>query len=333
MEAFGVDEKEALCYVNSHGMNAARRAIAGKPTESTSSTISQTQPDKKSIDEGKSFSKYSIFDFNGRVSRSKLWITIFGGGGMAFLPMIIISAAIPVALNNTEVIIPFMLWFCFFYYISLTVGAKRCHDLGHSGWFQLIPFYSFVMLFGEGAYADNEYGTPNNGISKESLKKVLGITIFVYFLFFIFAMGPKSNSTSGYNASMDSVSIAAVHNITNADMTLAGARCVYSGEAVEDLDSTAIDDGGYLPHGMGQVTFNDGRYYKGHFSYGEMDGSDAYFSYPNGDTFVGSFANNEFKEGKYTVKQTGEEFVGTFKNGQPNKGTWYDKNGNVLETI
>lgn len=64
-----------------------------------------------------------------------------------------------------------------------------------------------------------------------------------------------------------------------------------------------------------------------------MNGPNAYFSYPNGDVFVGSFANNEFKEGKYTVKQTGEYFVGSFKKGQPSKGTWYDKKGNKLETL
>ena len=55
-----------------------------------------------------------------------------------------------------------------------------------------------------------------------------------------------------------------------------------------------VTPSGYVPHGSGLLKFKDGRYYKGHFSYGEMDGSDAYFSYPNGDTFVGSFANNEF---------------------------------------
>jgi uncharacterized membrane protein YhaH (DUF805 family) len=46
------------------------------------------------------------------------------------------------------------------FWLLLTQGAKRCHDLGNSGWSQLIPFYVLWMLFEEGVKGTNQYG-PN----------------------------------------------------------------------------------------------------------------------------------------------------------------------------
>ena len=84
----------------------------------------------------------------------------------------------------------------------------------------------------------------------------------------------------------------------------------------------------------GELTFSDGRKYKGPFNRGRMEGDNATFIYPNGDTYAGSFYDNHFLNGTYTVKSTGEQFVGTFdSNGQPKKGAWYDKNGNFLQNV
>ncbi|MGB5819569.1 MAG: DUF805 domain-containing protein [Saonia sp.] len=45
-----------------------------------------------------------------------------------------------------------LIWFI------LAQGAKRCHDLGNSGFYQFIPFYSLWMLFQDGNLGTNVYG-------------------------------------------------------------------------------------------------------------------------------------------------------------------------------
>ena len=98
---------------------------------------------------------------------------------------------------------------------------------------------------------------------------------------------------------------------------------------------TNPDPGRFYPcDDNGELTFSDGRKYKGPFNRGRMEGDNATFIYPNGDTYTGSFYDNHFSQGTYTVKTTGEQFIGTFdSNGQPKKGAWYDKKGNFLQNV
>ena len=37
-------------------------------------------------------------------------------------------------------------------------GAKRCHDKGKPGWYHIVPFFFFSMLFSDSDKGENEYG-------------------------------------------------------------------------------------------------------------------------------------------------------------------------------
>lgn len=127
---------------------------------------------------------HSVWSFNGRVGRLSYFAALFGGLFAFFIPIIflrIIGVDVDTAFNSPIIIFCYAIFYIAYWYISLTVGAKRCHDLGHSGWFQLIPFYGFVMLFSSGDGDDNEYGYEDDGISKKSLK-VLGLIVAIVYV-------------------------------------------------------------------------------------------------------------------------------------------------------
>jgi uncharacterized membrane protein YhaH (DUF805 family) len=60
--------------------------------------------------------------------------------------------------NNSIEAIIYLILFVFILWFNLAQGAKRCHDLGNSGWWQIIPFYFFWLLFEEGENRINRYG-------------------------------------------------------------------------------------------------------------------------------------------------------------------------------
>jgi POT family proton-dependent oligopeptide transporter len=68
-----------------------------------------------------------------------------------------------------------------FLWISFAQGAKRSHDLGNSGWFQLIPFYWVVLLTAKGKPLGNEYGENPRNVGDIPLDKMFGFIILMLF--------------------------------------------------------------------------------------------------------------------------------------------------------
>jgi uncharacterized membrane protein YhaH (DUF805 family) len=90
----------------------------------------------------------NAFSFNGRIRRTEFFLS----NVFYYLAVFIINFLI----EETGTPLVGFLYIPLFWFL-LAQGAKRCHDLGKSGWWQIIPFYGLWMLFQKGQPFANEY--------------------------------------------------------------------------------------------------------------------------------------------------------------------------------
>ncbi len=97
--------------------------------------------------------KYAVF--NGRASRAEYWyFALFNAIITLALGLIEVVLNIGITTNESvlaniyqlAVLIP-----------AITVGIRRMHDVDKSGWFLLIPIYSFILAVTEGTRGKNKY--------------------------------------------------------------------------------------------------------------------------------------------------------------------------------
>lgn len=107
----------------------------------------------------------NIFSFSGRIRRTEYAVTqiliSFVAGILFFGFGVSLFAGGESAAASAMVI--FFIGVLLMSWVSLAAGAKRCHDRGNSGFFQLIPFYGLWMLFGDGDHGTNRYGADPKG--------------------------------------------------------------------------------------------------------------------------------------------------------------------------
>lgn len=103
------------------------------------------------------------FSFNGRIRRTEYGISfIIYFLVVVFLQIILVGMARGEASPGLAIFL--MLVIIPLFYFMLAQGAKRCHDRGNSGWYQLIPFYGLWMMFADSDFGDNEYGPNPKGL-------------------------------------------------------------------------------------------------------------------------------------------------------------------------
>jgi uncharacterized membrane protein YhaH (DUF805 family) len=97
---------------------------------------------------------YNPFSFAGRIRRTEYVIS--------FIIILFVAAFVNVLVQSDESSIIGVLYIVMYWFL-LAQGAKRCHDLGNNGWWQIIPFYALWMIFQKGQPGLNEYGRNPKG--------------------------------------------------------------------------------------------------------------------------------------------------------------------------
>lgn len=107
------------------------------------------------------------FSFDGRIRRTEYGLSML----FLVIAQMLIGAMVGLGSRSSDpggtLVIFYLLMLPALIFIWAQ-GAKRCHDLGNSGWWQLIPFYGFWLLFADGQYGPNQYGDNPKGIQNNN---------------------------------------------------------------------------------------------------------------------------------------------------------------------
>jgi uncharacterized membrane protein YhaH (DUF805 family) len=107
------------------------------------------------------------FSFNGRIRRKEYGLSILACWAVMMVAQLTLIGFGEQTTQSTGTSLIFLLIVIPIYYFIFAQGAKRCHDRGNSGWFQLIPFYGLWMLFADGEPGQNQFGENPKGIGNE----------------------------------------------------------------------------------------------------------------------------------------------------------------------
>lgn len=90
-------------------------------------------------------------DFRGRATRKEYWFFVLFNTIFYLLinipALLLFDSSLPGGVYQLGVLIP-----------SIAVGVRRMHDVGKSGWYLLIPIYSFILAVSPSENGRNKWG-------------------------------------------------------------------------------------------------------------------------------------------------------------------------------
>ena len=95
----------------------------------------------------------SLFSLKGRARRSEWWKICIGISLLCYIMGFLSEGEPSVALSLVIIVLALVLM-----WIGIAVNTRRCHDFGHNGFWQIIPFYVIWLGFVKGTQGENEYG-------------------------------------------------------------------------------------------------------------------------------------------------------------------------------
>ena len=126
------------------------------------------------------------FSFRGRIGRGQFFVTFLALYGFWLVILIVKELFLPDGMDHVYrrllVVAAYLSL-----YVCMAQAVKRCHDIGRSGRFLIVPFYVFVLLAKKGMQGDNEFGlmSPSKK-TRGGRGVVLGLVAVVFLLQYFF---------------------------------------------------------------------------------------------------------------------------------------------------
>jgi uncharacterized membrane protein YhaH (DUF805 family) len=98
------------------------------------------------------------FSFSGRIRRTEFGLSVI------ISVLVMLGASLFAEYDNQFTEVLFFMIFITVLWFMLAQGTKRCQDRGNSGFYMLIPFYRYWMLFANSDYGENYYGPNPKGL-------------------------------------------------------------------------------------------------------------------------------------------------------------------------